>query len=107
MKSDSTFKGAFEYLISDMNSHPKHLFYYFKAILVNYYKNKFSLTNEILQGQSFEEFSNTFEIFLTLFKMNEAEKSIARKMLMPVDNVRVKGSNVIDFTLLDNYFINI
>jgi hypothetical protein len=49
--------------------------------------------------------------------MNEMEKSVACKMLMPlqVDNndfdnnqeSSSKGFNVIDFTLLDNYFMNL
>lgn len=107
MNTDPSFQEAFEYLISDMNSHPKHLFHYFKAILVNYYKNKFKLTNEILHGQSLKEFTDLFEYFLGLFEMSEPEKNISRQMLMPVNNVRVKGSNVIDFTLLDNFFMNI
>ncbi len=105
--TDATFQEAFDYLISDMNSHPKHLFYYLKAILVNYYKKKYHLTDEILSGESLREFEGTFEKFLGLFEMNEAEKEVSRKMLMPVENVRVKGSNIIDFSLLDCYFNNL
>ena len=105
--TDAVFQEAFDYLISDMNSHPKHLFYYFKAILVNYYKSKYHLTDEILSGKSLQEFEVTFDEFLVMFEMNEAEKEVSRKMLMPVENVRVKGSNNIDFTLLGDYFINL
>jgi len=105
--TDLEFQEAFNYLISDMNSHPKHLFHYFKAILVNYYKKKYDLTNEILSGESLQEFEVTFEEFLDIFQMNEAQKEIARKILMPVNNVRVKGSNYIDFNLLNDYFINL
>jgi hypothetical protein len=107
LRTDTEFKEAFEYLISDMNSHPKHLFYYFKAILVNYFKKKYQLTNEILNGQSLEEFLQAFECFLELFQMNHEEKEVARKMLMPVDNIRVKGADKLDFTLLDNYFLGL
>jgi len=67
--TDATFQEAFDYLISDMNSHPKHLFYYLKAILVNYYKKKYHLTDEILSGESLREFEGTFEKFLGLFEV--------------------------------------
>ncbi len=65
------------------------------------------MTNEILSGESLQEFEVTFEEFLDIFQMNEAQKEIARKILMPVNNVRVKGSNYIDFNLLNDYFINL
>lgn len=105
--SDEEFRDKFDYLISDMNSHPKHLFYYFKAILINYFKKKYQEIDGVLKGKSLEEFDRVFESFLEMFEMNEMEKNVARKLLMPVENVRVKGSDHIDFTLLDNYFINL
>ena len=117
IKSDESFEENFNYLISDMNSHTKHLFYYFKAILINAFKAKFNLKEEILNGNSLQEFQTTFNMFLSILKMNEMEKTVACKMLMPlqVDNNDLdykqesnsKGFNVIDFTLLDNYFMNL
>ncbi len=117
IKSDETFEEKFNYLISDMNSHTKHLFYYFKAILINAFKVKYKLKDEILNGKSLEEFQTTFDIFLNIWEMNEMEKSVARKMLMPLhinhndfdfnEKINSKGFNVIDFSLLDSYFMNL
>lgn len=114
-KYDDKFLETFDYLISDMNSHTKHLFYYFKAILINGFKAKYNLNDEILNGESLQVFQETFDYFLDLFEMNDSEKTIARKMLMPVDNEDTtnnvksssKGFNVIDFTLLDRYFMEL
>lgn len=106
--ADAEFKEAFDYLISDMNSHPKHLFYYFKAILVNAFKRKYGLTSEVLNGPSLAEFLRTFDSLLELFEMSQAQKELARQMLMPdMDNVRLKGSHELDLTLLHDYFMGL
>ena len=106
---DEKFSENFDYLISDMNSHTKHLFYYFKAILINSLKSKYNLKDEILNGKSLEEFLSTFDTFLQILEMNENEKDLSRKMLMPIENDsgEKKGFNVIDFTILDEYFMRL
>jgi hypothetical protein len=106
---DEKFSENFDYLISDMNSHTKHLFYYFKAILINSFKFKHNLKDEILNGKSLEEFLSTFDTFLQILEMNENEKDLSRKMLMPIENDRgeKKGFNVINFTILDEYFMRL
>ena len=109
--SDEKFSEAFDYLISDMNSHPKHLFHYFKAILINTFKNKFKLA--ILYGETLTEFIKMFDEFLELFEMNEHQKVLSRKMLMLSESsesatgVKHKGFNVIDFQILDDYFMSL
>lgn len=106
--ADAEFKEAFDYLISDMNSHPKHLFYYFKAILVNAFKRKYGLTTQLLNGPSLAEFLRTFDLFLELFEMPQAHRELARRMLMPdMDNVRLKGSRKLDLALLHHFFMGL
>ena len=64
----------------------------------------------ILNGKSLEDFLSTFDTFLEILEMNEKEKELSRKMLMPVENNKnseKKGFNVIDFTLLDEYFMRL
>ena len=102
-----------------MNSHAKHLFYYFKAILINGYKAKFKIeSSQVLNGESLDEFNKMFELFLDLFEMNDLEKDIARKALMPNENNNnssclgdlknknnIERFNHVDFRLLDEYFL--
>lgn len=104
--TDESFSQDFDYLISDMNSHPKHLFHYFKAILINAFKRKFDLTEGmLLSGESLNEFNELFEAILEIFKMDEIQKDLARKMLF--EDSQHLGFNSIDFTLLDNYFLGL
>ena len=116
--NDKKFNDEFDYLISDMNSHPKHLFYYFKAILINAFKRKFKLeASEFLKDESMCEFNQSFEIILKLFEMNENEKELARKMIVEVNSKYFSGNvtsqksvdsfNLVDFTLLDSYFLKL
>lgn len=124
IENDHKFSEEFDYLISDMNSHAKHLFYYFKAILINGYKSKFKLeSREVLNEESLDKFNEMFELFLDLFEMNDSEKDVARKALMQNDlennnnnanscclnDFKNKNSlerfNHVDFSLLDEYFL--
>lgn len=108
---DQTFSNDFDYLISDMNSHPKHLFFYFKAILINAFKRKFKI--DFLAGQSLLQFDRIFESILDIFKMNDKQKELARRMLFEVNSTscsnkdQTKPFNLIDFTFLDNFFLEI
>jgi hypothetical protein len=117
MSSDEMFSDEFNYLISDMNSHSKHLFYYFKAILINAVKRKYNLVNknDFLRDESLNEFNQMFECFLSCFEMNEEEKSVARQILFEVNSISSKDFdlketqpfNLLDFSLLDNYFFKL
>jgi hypothetical protein len=114
LKNDQKFSEEFDYLISDMNSHPRHLFYYFKAILIIAVKRKHDLkeSGSRLSGTSLKEFEQLFETVLERFEMNEIEKNLSRKLI--VNNQEqssevkfTKPSNAVDFTLLDNFFLNL
>ena len=119
IENDKKFADEFDYLISDMNSHPKHLFYYFKAILIYAYKRKYGLDEkaDVLCGESLIKFNESFELFLNLFEMNSNEKESCRQMLNVNDSYShftnnindksVERFNLIDFTLLDNFFIKL
>ena len=107
VQNDPKFSDAFDYLISDMNSHPKHLFYYFKAILVEGFKFKYKMSDSVLDGQPLQNFIDTFDVFLEILEMNDAAKKIARKMLMLCSEDYQKGLNGVDFTPLDDYFMNL
>lgn len=112
--NDEVFKDEFDYLIADMNSHPRHLFYYFKAILINGFKRKVKLEkNEFLSGDSLREFNYIFDSILDTFDMNETEKNLSRKIIFEENHK--KQNNIdnslnfyhsLDFTLLDNFFTN-
>ncbi|CAF0874690.1 unnamed protein product [Brachionus calyciflorus] len=101
---DDKFKEEFDYLISDMNSHSKHLFYYFKACLINYFKRKFDLSDEkFLSNESLDEFNRLFESFIDVLGMNSFEKNLARNILFENTN---KDQQSVNFIPLDNFFIN-
>lgn len=112
--NDEHFKDEFDYLISDMNSHPRHLFYYFKAILINGIKRKFDLKkDEFLNGDSLKEFNCIFDSILDTFDMNELEKKLSKKLIFEENQKKKISLNNslsfcgLDFTLLDNFFANI
>lgn len=112
LKRDERFTDEFDYLISDMNSHPRHLFYYFKAILINAVKRKFNLNDhQRLDGPSLDEFNRLFNLILNRFNMNDLEKSLSNKLIFDdqkqtTGNVSMKPSILNDFTVLDNFFLN-
>lgn len=102
--NDEVFKEDLDYLISDMNSHPRHLFYYLKAILINGIKRKFMLGKEdFLKNDSLEEFDRIFDSMLSAFNMNGEEKKLSKKLIFE-ENDSLEN---LDFSLLDNFFINI
>jgi hypothetical protein len=84
LEADEKFADAYDYLISDMNSHPKHLFFYFKAILINAFKFKHGLAENgmVLSGESLADFQRVFNLFIDLFQMNDQEKDVARRLFM-------------------------
>jgi hypothetical protein len=113
LDQDDKFSEEFNYLISDMNSHPKHLFYYFKAILIYAFKRKHGLNerSNLLKGESLENFNRTFELFLSLFEMNSLEKEVSRSMIsLNLEDTLYKKSdsikpfNLVNFTALDAFF---
>lgn len=107
---DDQFHQEFDYLISDMNSHPKHLFYYLKAVLITAFRRKFD-AQENLTGESLTEFNKLFELVIDQFGMNEQEKSLSRRLIFEVNSrntqTSVESFNLIDFTLLDQFFLNL
>jgi hypothetical protein len=111
--NDERLDDEFNYLISDMNSHPKHLFYYFKAILINGFKRRFGLvgSGEFLNGAPLDEFNKIFERVVNLLGMSGDEKELAVRMIVnekpsaAADGV--DPFNLIDFTLLDNFFLRL
>ena len=103
LENDAEFNENFNYCVSDMNSHSKHLFYTFKSSLINAYKRKFNVkSNDLLNDQSLEQFNSRFELILNEFEMNVDERESARNMLN--DN---KQFNQFDFTVLNNYFLSL
>ena len=106
LKNDQDFLDSFNYLVSDMNSHTKHLFFHFKTCLLNAFKRKYNLgEKEHLTGVSLEDFNNNFELILELFEMNNAQKDSARSALF---NQKVDGQfNSFDFTILNDFFLNL
>ena len=112
LANDAQLVDQFDYLISDMNSHPRHLFFYFKAILITAIKRKHHLNapDSRLSGSSLSEFDALFESVLERFAMNETEKSLARQMITDdtsKNKSEPKPSNTVDFTLLDNFFLSL
>ncbi|RNA36330.1 hypothetical protein BpHYR1_001821 [Brachionus plicatilis] len=100
--TDTVFGNQFDYLISDMNSHPRHLFLYFKAILINGIKRKFNLgKEEFLNSNSLKEFNKIFDFILHAFGMNEMEKKISKKLILDENQ---HDCCSIDFSQLDNFF---
>jgi hypothetical protein len=105
LSSDQEFSESFNYLVSDMNSHTKHLFFHFKACLINAFKRIYKLNeNEHLNGESLEDFNKNFENILDLFEMNEIEKESARCVLHTNQNDQF---NSFDFNILNNFFLNL
>ena len=95
------FGENFDYLISDMNSHAKHLFFYFKTILIIAIKNEYKIeTNQRINGAALDEFNRIFESVLEIFEMSETEKISARSILLDDNN----SFNCFDFTLLNDFF---
>ena len=106
LSSDQVFSENFNYLVSDMNSHTKHLFFHFKASLINAFKRVFKLNeNEHLNGDSLEEFNKNFEIILDLFEMNEIQKESSRCVLSSTN--QRDQFNSFDFNILNDYFLNL
>lgn len=110
LEFDLEFAEQFEYLISDMNSHPRHLFYYFKAILILAFKRRFGVDkNARLADKPLKEFEELFETILEQFEMSQSEKMIARRVI-PEKNTEtdmLKPTNSMDFAELDKFFINL
>ena len=105
--NNKEFAESFDYLISDMNSHAKHLFFYFKTILINAIKAEFKI--ERIGGMAFDEFNRVFENIMELFEMSESEKISARSMLINDNetNLNLDDDNSFksfNFTLLNDFF---
>lgn len=100
-RKNDHFAESFDYLISDMNSHAKHLFFFFKAILINAFKDECdaSSSDKVLSGGALAEFNRIFDVVLDVFVMNEVEKISARSML--TDLVPFES---FDFIVLDAFF---
>lgn len=70
------------------------------------------LRRDRLTDESLKEFNSLFEFVLDGFEMNEVEKDLARKLIPSDDydddqNKKIfKPSNSINFSLLDNFFLN-
>jgi hypothetical protein len=111
LKSDAQFSEEFDYLIADMNSHPRHLLCYLKAILINAFKRKFQLgQSQRLRDVSLDEFDRFFESILQAFNMSEEERQLARELIVHDEDNDEKISkplSSIDFKTLDNFFLNI
>lgn len=90
LHQDEEFADAFDYLISDMNSHPKHLFFYFKAVLINAFKKRYN--EKVLTGERLKEFLDLFDVFINLFGMDDATQKVARKLFI----YEVDGRSVAD-----------
>ena len=102
---DDDFLQSFNYLVSDMNSHTKHLFFHFKACLINAFKKKFKLNqNDHLKGESLDDFNKHFEHILDLFEMNEIQKESARCVLFSKNDDQF---NCFDFRILNDFFLNL
>jgi hypothetical protein len=105
LTNDEDFQNSFYYLVSDMNSHTKHLFFHFKTCLINAFKKKYYLNqNEHLCGVSLEDFNKSFEQLLDLFEMNEIQKQSARDVLFLDKNNQF---NSFDFNILNDFFLNL
>lgn len=109
LHNDNDFKENFYYLVADMNSHTKHMFFHFKTCLINAFKARYGLHSTIkldTNQVAFEDFNRNFELILNLFDMNEFEKESARSMLESSSNFNDQF-NSFDFTVLNNFFLNI
>lgn len=107
LKADREFSEQFDYLISDMNSHARHLFFYFKATLILAFKRRFGFENKCrLSGEPLNEFNKLFEIILDRFEMNEIEKESARSFIddKDLESKFFETSNNFDFYELDKFF---
>lgn len=68
LNSDPEFSKQFDYLISDMNSHPRHLFLYFKAIIILAIKRRYDINQTLkLNNESLSQFEKVFETILDSF----------------------------------------
>jgi hypothetical protein len=100
---DEIFCDSFDYIVADMNSHTKHLFFTLKTALINAFKRKHGLKdNEFLSGESLDDFNRSFDRLLDVFKMSETEKRAAHEILASQDN-----SYGIDFTVLNEFFLGL
>jgi hypothetical protein len=101
--NNKEFAENFDYLISDMNSHAKHLFFYFKTILINAIKAEFKIdSSREIDGMAFDEFNRIFENIMELFEMSESEKISSRSMLTNLDDDNSFKS--FNFILLNDFF---
>ena len=59
---DATFSNKFDYLISDMNTHPEHSLQYLKAILIEYHlRREGKASTEQVSGPAWREIQNQLE----------------------------------------------
>jgi len=101
--NNKEFAENFDYLISDMNSHAKHLFFYLKTILINAIKAEFKIdSSREIDGMAFDEFNRIFENIMELFEMSESEKISSRSMLTNLDDDNSFKS--FNFILLNDFF---
>jgi hypothetical protein len=113
-KSDEQFVERFDYLTSDMNTQARHLFYHFKAILINAIKVKFNVPRkDLLSGEPLLYFEEMFKTFIETIGMNEEECKIANEILnenfaTQNQSETKKNRNLDDdFKLLDDFFIQL
>jgi hypothetical protein len=103
LENDEQFKENLNYVVSDMNSHSKHLFFSFKASLVNAFKRKFGLNeSEKLNGESLERFNESFRELLDLFEMSDEEKRSATEILSSQNQF-----DLFDYRILNEYFLGL
>ena len=107
--NNKQFSENYDYLISDMNSHAKHLFFYFKTILINAIKDKYKIENGQMHGEATYEFNCIFEKILEIFEMSEVEKISARSILLNANetNTNIENNNtfnLFNFTVLNDFF---
>jgi hypothetical protein len=108
LNNDSKFANEFDYLISDMNSHTRHLFSYFKAILINAFKTKHKIAeSSFLVGDSLLDFKKTFNELIDVFEMNESQRLVARNLLMNEKEPSNAQTSQDDFSLLEDYFLSL
>jgi hypothetical protein len=100
--NDTNYYDDLYYIMSDMNSHTKHLMFSFKSCLINAFKRKYGIReNEQLRDKALNEFNQIFEELIELFGMNEEEKKSAREVL------NVSDFKKFNFLLLSDYFIRL
>lgn len=100
--NDTLYYDDLNYIMSDMNSHTKHLMFSFKSCLINAFKRRYGIKeDEHLKDEALNEFNQIYEELIELFGMNEEEKKSARDVL---NGIHFKDFN---FLVLSEFFIRL